>query len=222
MSGTTADNTLWTASYIDNNTSSGNGYPSAGKTILTPFLNLTNGTATWTYTITFSLSEDLALSDINFALFSINADANGASGGRGNSFGSNRYGSQAITLSNSSDTLLYTGKNDEVKYVGTSESKLTGAPAVTVNTTTGALAIAKSSGAATNYNLSEQVTLLAKEQYTLKLTVHAIEKPGGGYDNNFALGIGAISFSGQVVPEPATATLSLLALAGLCARRRRK
>lgn len=33
---------------------------------------------------------------------------------------------------------------------------------------------------------------------------------------------GVVSTAAPAVPEPATATLSLLALAGLCARRRRK
>jgi hypothetical protein len=34
--------------------------------------------------------------------------------------------------------------------------------------------------------------------------------------------VGGVYFDVRVVPEPTTSTLSLLALAGLCARRRRK
>ena len=43
------------------------------------------------------------------------------------------------------------------------------------------------------------------------------------YDKNANTGwVGGVYFDVRVVPEPTTATLSLLALAGLCARRRRK
>ncbi len=41
-------------------------------------------------------------------------------------------------------------------------------------------------------------------------------------DEAKAVGLNMLSESAPVVPEPATATLSLLALAGLAARRRRK
>ena len=48
----------------------------------------------------------------------------------------------------------------------------------------------------------------------------AVDK--GNYTNGCFIGLKTISASGVLVPEPATATLSLLALAGLAARRRRK
>lgn len=41
-------------------------------------------------------------------------------------------------------------------------------------------------------------------------------------DKGWTLPSGTITYTALVVPEPATATLSLLALVGLCARRRRK
>lgn len=53
--------------------------------------------------------------------------------------------------------------------------------------------------------------------YTLKLNDVARGKEGGTL-----IGLGNVAFTGLATPEPATATLSLLALAGLASRRRRK
>ncbi len=69
---------------------------------------------------------------------------------------------------------------------------------------------------------SETITLtednLSTIQSTDKLIVMYRQGAGGK-----SLGINSVSFNGTaIVPEPATATLSLLALAGLAARRRRK
>lgn len=52
--------------------------------------------------------------------------------------------------------------------------------------------------------------------YSLKL--NNVTNNGGGAT---LLGLGNVAFTGLATPEPATATLSLLALAGLAARRRR-
>ena len=50
----------------------------------------------------------------------------------------------------------------------------------------------------------------------LEATMNTVDSTGATVDT------GSVSITTNVVPEPATATLSLLALAGLCARRRRK
>ena len=52
---------------------------------------------------------------------------------------------------------------------------------------------------------------------SIKADKNAVQNEGGCY-----VGLTGGSISYQVTPEPTTATLSLLALAGLCARRRRK
>ena len=75
---------------------------------------------------------------------------------------------------------------------------------------------------------SGAVTISAGDSLSLSLTASPQEDSGGGT----FLGLTGATFSGEIVtpvipdtpavPEPATATLSLLALAGLAARRRRK
>ncbi len=83
----------------------------------------------------------------------------------------------------------------------------------------------------TQNNWNENPTLT----FTAPVVLTANDKLSGGSDeaiftltiseNESAgtfVGLSGATFSGQVVPEPTTATLSLLALAGLAARRRRK
>lgn len=61
------------------------------------------------------------------------------------------------------------------------------------------------------------MTLTSGEELSLSLSaVKGTNNPGS------FLGINSISASGQIIPEPATATLSLLVLAGLAMRRRRR
>lgn len=61
------------------------------------------------------------------------------------------------------------------------------------------------------------VALTDGATYTLKLN-DVMKADGAGT----LIGLGNVAFSGLATPEPATATLSLLALAGLASRRRRK
>lgn len=62
----------------------------------------------------------------------------------------------------------------------------------------------------------KSITLASGEQCNFAVTF-AKDKGNGSF-----VGLSGATFSGQVVPEPTTATLSLLALAGLAARRRRR
>jgi len=64
---------------------------------------------------------------------------------------------------------------------------------------------------------TEGIELTANEKVAVSFDV----AKGTSNDGCF-LGLKSITASGQLIPEPATATLSLLALAGLAARRRRK
>ncbi len=70
------------------------------------------------------------------------------------------------------------------------------------------------------FDFSEELTLAAKSSTTLSLVVS--DGTPGVADTGCFLGATQMSIAGQVVPEPTTAALSLLALAGLAARRRRK
>ena len=60
------------------------------------------------------------------------------------------------------------------------------------------------------------ITIGANETVSLALTMTA----SNGYNTYSGITAGSVTYA--IVPEPATATLSLLALAGLAARRRRK
>ena len=68
---------------------------------------------------------------------------------------------------------------------------------------------------------SNAIDLEAGETYTLNLKITGVNDSNGTVDNKGGfVHVGSISAS--IIPEPTTATLSLLALAGLAARRRRK
>lgn len=107
----------------------------------------------------------------------------------------------------------YIYSDSEVNYTQT-EIKLTG---------TGDHGL---SGGTLTMKLSEGLTLNPGEDITIFMTVRA---PHNSTDEHTNLFVGIKSFElagyytpGETVPEPTTATLSLLALAGLAARRRRK
>ena len=63
-------------------------------------------------------------------------------------------------------------------------------------------------------------TLAANSTQTLTLKVQRTES--GAFTGFAAITAGSLSYTAAPVPEPTTATLSLLALAGLAARRRRR
>lgn len=85
-------------------------------------------------------------------------------------------------------------------------------------------------------NLADSLTIASGESMEFSVTVNqgtqVSQANGGGTGRGSFVGMSGMSFSGEIVapvtpdtpavPEPATATLSLLALAGLAARRRRK
>lgn len=62
------------------------------------------------------------------------------------------------------------------------------------------------------------ITIGANETVSLALTMTA----RNGYNTYSGITAGSVTYTTPVIPEPTTATLSLLALAGLAARRRRK
>lgn len=77
------------------------------------------------------------------------------------------------------------------------------------------------SGAKTTISFGDGGVALQKgTQYTFEMNVERVTQTG------FYTGIGNVALTGSIenppVPEPTTGSLSLLALAGLCARRRKK
>lgn len=62
------------------------------------------------------------------------------------------------------------------------------------------------------------ITIGANQTATLALTMAATN----GFNTYSGITAGSVTYTTPVIPEPTTATLSLLALAGLAARRRRK
>ena len=76
-------------------------------------------------------------------------------------------------------------------------------------------------GGTLTIDLTDSLTIAAKDNMTFSIEV--AQGAEGNNSRGAFLGLDTVSFIGTMsVPEPTTATLSLLALAGLAARRRRK
>ena len=159
------------------------------------------------YVLTFTLGQNVELSSfsIDFLLHS----------GSGAAQPVNRTLSYDLTLTTATDTL--------VSYIDQSITTTTGRTSGNATykgaayNTDGSINDETKLGTAT-FTLPDSVMLTAGTEY--KLTIADIAKNDNGQGTY--VGIGNIAMSGQVIPEPTTATLSLLALAGLAARRRRK
>ena len=160
--------------------------------------NVGNG-GSYVYSVTFALTEEatsLTLSDISagFVIQSAN----------GNAQTNNRWATYNWQLTSgigeNVTTLVNYATNDSWSQASGSTGTLT-------------------------MNLGESgVTLNAGETYTLNLKITGVNNAENVVDTNGGfVHIGTITANvTQIVPEPTTATLSLLALAGLAARRRRK
>ena len=82
-----------------------------------------------------------------------------------------------------------------------------------------------SNGQSLTITLTDSLTIAAKDSMTFSIMVEqgANATNAEGVGRGAYLGLNTVTFNGTMpVPEPTTATLSLLALAGLAARRRRK
>ena len=130
---------------------------------------------------------------------------------RGYAFGSTNNSGAVANIE--SYTALKDGAGDNVEFVVNSGS--------TVNTNDVTFTVAY------NTTLSQFVGTLAYDGYTAKIdlgetfSVNAITATFDG-NSSFVGHVNDIQLKVTTVPEPTTATLSLLALAGLASRRRRK
>ena len=173
----------------------------------------------YTYTLTFTPNQDLAIEDISFDIFLANAG--------GKAQGTNRTIGYNFVLSERDGRSLLTLSNQSVASTGathaTSNASYTGSAYKTDNVTVadstydggGKFVEGPRYGLAdlpveTSIALSKDVT------YTLSLEIFK------GENNNTGVFAGIGNITMAVVPEPTTATLSLLALCGLAARRRRR
>ena len=167
---------------------------------LRPDLNMNTGNS-WTlsFTLTNKTSSAITLNSVNFDSFIFN--------GSGNQHGTDTVTRQAqFTLTDTSSNVL-------------------GTTAVTFCLPNTAPENEPSNGIwdtdmDANITLSSTVELAAGESIQFNLTVgrENLTNPGA------FVGLKGVTFNGETaaIPEPTTATLSLLALAGLAARRRRK
>ncbi len=168
--------------------------------LLVPNTQMNENWTGWTTTFTFTATENLSLTDLTHGFQFVTA-----SGTRhGNSH--DKAGTAVVTLTCDSGTFTISdwgfSRPDADKDSGG------GTPTADVST----------------MSFADAVSIAADETFTLASNAVAAGT-GGTY-----LGLSEMAVSGTVVtegttgaiPEPTTATLSLLALAGLVARRRRK
>ncbi|MBQ9095088.1 MAG: PEP-CTERM sorting domain-containing protein [Akkermansia sp.] len=189
--------------------SKGSQYTSA----LRPDTNIGNG-GTWT--LTFTIKNDsstaVAFDEINLGVFLFNSD--------GNKQGSDVTRSIDFTLTAADDTTTYT-LLPQVNYVlKGNDANDTLATTVKIGST--AIAAADQVANGVNVNLSSPFEMEASKSYTFNLTVTKDTDMTGEWAKGTFVGLNSITFSADPIPEPTTATLSLLALAGLAARRRRR
>ena len=166
--------------------------------------NVGNG-GTYDYVLTFTFAKDVDLSgfSIDFLLHS----------GAGAAQPVNRTLAYDLTLTNATETLVsYTDQSITTTTGRTSGDATYKGVAYNAD---GSINEETKLGTAA-YTLPESVFLAAGTEY--KLTIANIAKNDSGQGT--FVGIGNIAM--DVIPEPTTATLSLLALAGLAARRRRR
>ncbi len=176
------------------------------NSLVVPETNVGNG-GQWTWTHSFELSEAMTLDSVQFALFAVSA-----SGAVQNQ---PRTGTYTLTITAvGADEASFTTSDTFTCVVNQDNTSVAAAWTVDGGVTagTGVVVTAAETVAPT----------LQSGTYTLSLNI-------GEISTGTFMGLGKTVYlngtttsSAGAVPEPATATLSLLALAGLAARRRRK
>ncbi len=175
------------------------------KQLITPNTNVCSGTTnSWTlnFTLTNNGTEDISISSLTLGIV-------GVTGANGPQTAAQGYGTGNVPEENwvNADTW---NKPAQLTLASGSESSTR-----TFNVATRYLTVAAEGDIETNWTIAAGESL----NFTLTATNHP-EFTGGAF-----VGLKSIGFNTtatDTIPEPTTATLSLLALAGLAARRRRK
>ncbi|MCD8272498.1 PEP-CTERM sorting domain-containing protein [Akkermansia sp.] len=191
-----------------NKSTSGNDLLASGSipsSVFSPNSNVgDNQNNTWSVSFTFTNtgSQDMLISSIDLSMIGFNAQgaAQNAGGGVANNDyvgGADGYSNKPINI-----TLGMSGQeNQTLAYNGATSTNESGSW----------------SGIHTGSYEYDGVLLKAGESMTLTVTASKNENYGGGC----FIGLTGIQVNGEVVPEPATASLGILGLAALMMRRRR-
>ncbi len=169
---------------------------------LSPNINVGNGN-TWSVSLSFTVTETVTVDSIALTLFTFNG-SNAVQQG-------NRSGTYTFELKQN-DEVLASCSNSSLTYLGTGDSTAGSSQQASVETLgqTGG-----SSGVYEEGTLNQTVTLVAGTTYTLELSLGR-----GTATQGYFVGLGAIELN--TIPEPATASLSILGMAALMMRRRRR
>lgn len=171
------------------------------NSFLSPNVNVGNGNE-WSVSLSFTVTETVTVDSIALTLFTFNSTNAVQQQSRNGAYTFElKQGSEVLASCNSSLTYLGTGD----RTVGSTQQ----ASVATLGQSGG------SSGVYKEGTLSQAVTLSAGTTYTLELSLDRGTETLGYY-----VGLGAIALN--TVPEPATASLSILGMAALMMRRRRR
>ena len=163
------------------------------NSFLSPNINVGNGNV-WSVSLSFSIALNL---------FTFNGNGNVQQG--------DRQGAYTFNLKLENDVLA-SCSNSNLVYLGTKDGTASGSQQASVGTLG---QLGGSSGIHEEGTLNQAVTLSAGNTYTLELSLNRGQETQG-----YFVGLGAIELN--TIPEPATASLSILGMAALMMRRRRR
>ena len=158
---------------------------------------------TWSVSLSFTVTEAVTVDSIVLNLFTFSG-ANAVQN-------SDRRGAYTFNLKLDGDVLA-SCSNSSLTYLGTGDARAGSSQQASVETLGQREG---SSGIHEEGMLNQAVTLSAGNTYTLELSLNRGQETQG-----YFVGLGAIELN--TVPEPATASLSILGLAALMMRRRRR
>lgn len=169
---------------------------------LSPNINVGNGNA-WSVSLSFTVTEAVTVDSIALNLFTFSG-ANAVQN-------SDRRGAYTFNLK-LGDNVLASCSNSNLTYLGTGDVNAGSSQQASVGTLG---QLGGSSGIHEEGTLNQAVTLSAGNTYTLELSLNRGQETQG-----YFVGLGAIELN--TIPEPATASLSILGMAALMMRRRRR
>ena len=187
-----------TINNLDKGNKSGGDYMTSS---LRPDINMTSGSWTLTFTLKNDSSSAITLSSVNFDSFIFNAG--------GKQHGADDHTRQALfTLSQTTSDSFIIPLGSTVVTFTTKDDNISATDIWNTD-------------ADASITLSSALEIAAGESVKFSLTVGTAE---GITNAGSFVGLKGVTFNGTtaLIPEPTTATLSLLALAGLAARRRRR